>query len=263
VHISKKECSIIQKVLLEKSFDLFGQIQRSMDFERILGTEVLLRVPHPLENDAYLSTAYCIDMAYALGLLTDLTHAIFEKVIDNVEALDHRQSPYYINVPPPVVDAEFVDKIASALHRKKLPMNFIGIELTEKQAVLDWRAFGAGVDRLRELGIPLALDDYGRGYATMQFLRDVRVDRVKIDKGLLHEAKQDHGQHFILTSLVDFASEFDMEVIAEGIEDQNDFDFAKKIGCHGIQGFFKDEPKALVMHMNDKTKNNERKETIE
>lgn len=207
---------------------------------------MLLRVPNANDTQLYLSTSFWIEFAESTGKLEELSYKIIGKLLKNAHLLNPLHAPYYVNMPPPAVSVALVDHIKMLLDRASLPYNFIGIELTERQPILDMAQFKRGIDALQLLKIPVALDDYGRGYATMQLLRDLHVDRVKIDRGLLHDAKVNLSKRLTLVSLLDFATEFGIEVIAEGVEIESDYDFVCQLGCDGIQGFYIDSPKMLI-----------------
>ncbi len=235
-----------QFVLQNNHFCLFEQKQWSIDLSTPMGTEILIRVPDPHHKTEYLSTIEWIHFAEQQPQIELLTLKIIEKLLRNAHKLDPVFAPYYINVPPPVITCAFVNQLKLRLDQAGIPYNFIGIELTERLPVLDVNAFQLGADALQILGIPLALDDYGQGYATMHFLKDLKVDRVKIDRTLLRLAKNNHTERLTLLSLLDFATEFNVEVIAEGIETETDYQFACHLKCDGLQGYHIDLPKMLI-----------------
>ncbi|MDP3371395.1 MAG: EAL domain-containing protein [Candidatus Paracaedibacteraceae bacterium] len=238
--------SFFESIIENKHFALFGQRQKNMDQGLFLGTEVLLRVPTPSNPNIYLSTAYWIGFAEHIDKIEHLSLQILAQLIENSDLLNAEYAPYYVNIPPPIVSVALVEYIKNLLDKADLPPNFIGIELTERQPVTDPTSFRRGIDAFQRLSIPIALDDYGRGYATMQFLRDVPVNRVKIDQDLLHVAKTNKSQRLTLDSLLDFANAFDIEVIAEGVETEDDYAFVRKLGCDGMQGFYIDSPAMLI-----------------
>lgn len=241
-----ENADLFDYILKSEQFSLFEQRQWNMDLRTPIGTEVLLRVPNANDTQLYLSTSFWIEFAESTGKLEELSYKIIGKLLKNAHLLNPLHAPYYVNMPPPAVSVALVDHIKMLLDRASLPYNFIGIELTERQPILDMAQFKRGIDALQLLKIPVALDDYGRGYATMQLLRDLHVDRVKIDRGLLHDAKVNLSKRLTLVSLLDFATEFGIEVIAEGVEIESDYDFVCQLGCDGIQGFYIDSPKMLI-----------------
>jgi EAL domain-containing protein (putative c-di-GMP-specific phosphodiesterase class I) len=242
----KEDLNYLNYILENELFALFEQRQWKMDLRTPLGTEILLRIPNVNDTQLYLSTAYWVEFAEVSEKLEILSYKILTKLLRNAHLLNPLHAPYYINIPPPIVSIALVDHVKTLLDKARLPYDFIGIELTERQPILDQMQFKRGIDALQRLKIPVALDDYGRGYATMQFLRDMHVDRVKIDRGLLHDAKVNLSKRLTLVSLLDFANEFNIEVIAEGVEIESDYDFVCKLGCAGVQGFYIDSPTLLI-----------------
>ena len=233
-------------------FALFSQEQHYINQDlpyksgKSAGTELLIRVPDPAHNGAYLNTEEFIIQTARNGQLRELTTHIIDKVIRNAHLLDTTKAPYYINVPPPLISPTFAKELAIKLSNAGLPSNLIGIELTEREAILDQKLFNAGMKELQQLGIPLALDDYGRGLATRDFLTDLPVGRVKIDRGALCDAQKNSDLKQQLRLDIEFMHKAGMEVIAEGIETEDDCTFAMNLGCDGIQGYFFDRPKMLI-----------------
>ncbi len=227
-------------------FALFTQEQRYINPDKSAGSELFIRIPDPSEKDKYLNTEEFIIHVAEMGQLGTLTTKIIEKIIRNAALLDRERAPYYINVPPPLISPAFAHELALTLSKAGLPNNLIGIELTEREAILDRTAFDQGMKELNQLGVPLALDDYGRGQATREFLTGLPVGRVKIDRGTLCNAQKDAGLNRQLCSDIVFMQKSHMEVIAEGIETTDDCTFALNLGCNGIQGYFFDRPKMLI-----------------
>ena len=240
------DLNYMDRILANEQFSLFEQRQWNLDLRTPLGTEILLRISNVNDNQLYLSTAYWVEFAESTNKLEELSYKIVSKLLRNAHLLNPLHAPYYVNMPPPIISVALVDHLKTLLDKARLPYNFIGIELTERQPILDSIQFRRGIDALQLLKMPVALDDYGRGYATMQFLRDMHVDRVKIDRGLLHDAKVNLSQRLTLVSLLDFAAEFNIQVIAEGVENESDYDFVRQLGCDGLQGFYVDSPQMLI-----------------
>ena len=233
-------------IIQKQHFALFEQRQWDINLEKPMGTEVLLRIPSATDDQIYLSSSFWIDFAESNDKLEELSYKIITKLIKNLHLLDICHAPYYVNIPPPIISTTLVEHIKTQLDQLHLPYHLIGIELTERQPIVDFMNFRQGIDALHQLKIPVALDDYGRGYATMHFLRDLRVNRIKIDRGLLHDAKKNLSKRLILVSLLDFATEYNIQVIAEGVETEADHFFARQLNCDGVQGFYSGEPTMLV-----------------
>lgn len=238
-----------KNVISRSCFALFAQEQRYDNiskFGKSAGTELFIRVPSPNEKDTYINTEDFIIHMSESGQLGRLTTKIIEKVIRNAAVLDRSQAPYYINVPPPLITPAFAKELALKLKQADLSTDLIGIEFTEREAILNRSNFDAGVAELKRIGITLALDDYGKGISTREFLTGLPVDRVKIDRSLLCDAQKDETKANQLQTDIQYMKKRGIEVIAEGIETADDYTFALNLGCDGIQGYFFDKPKMLI-----------------
>ncbi len=241
-----------QHILNNSHFALFAQEQRYVNngllgkVDRSAGTELLIRIPNALEKGKYLNTEEFIIHVASMGQLDALTTKIIEKVIRSVALLDRANAPYYINVPPPLISPIFAKELALKLAEAGLSTKLIGIELTERETILDRAAFNAGMTELKRMGIPLALDDYGRGNSTQEFLIGLPVERIKIDRGAFCDAQKDSKLAEKLSSEIELMQKSGMEVIVEGIETTDDCTFALNLGCDGMQGYFFDFPKMLI-----------------
>lgn len=241
-----------QDVINLSFFALFAQEQRyvnqgaSSKLGKSAGMELFIRVPNPAEKGKYFNTEDFIIHINQAGQLGALTTKIIEKVIRNASMLDRSKAPYYINVPPPLISPAFAKELSQKLTAAGLPNNLIGIELTEREAILDRLAFDEGMAELKQMGTQLALDDYGKGNATREFLVGLPIGRVKIDRGALRDAQKDATLAEQLRLDVEFMKKSGVEVIAEGIETADDCTFALNLGCDGIQGYIFDSPKMLI-----------------
>lgn len=241
-----------QDIINLSFFALFAQEQRyvnqgaSSKLGKSAGMELFIRVPNPAEKGRYFNTEDFIIHINQAGQLGALTTKIIEKVIRNASMLNQSNAPYYINVPPPLISPVFAKELAQKLTAAGLPKNLIGIELTERETILDRLAFDEGMVELKKMGIPLALDDYGKGNATREFLVGLPIGRVKIDRGALRDAQKDATLAEQLRLDVEFMKKSGVEVIVEGIETADDCTFAMNLGCDGIQGYIFDSPKMLI-----------------
>jgi EAL domain-containing protein (putative c-di-GMP-specific phosphodiesterase class I) len=249
---AKQRSEIYQNIINYSHFALFAQEQRYVSHRASsksgtsAGVELFIRIPNPAEKGKYLNTEDFIIHTHQSGQIGVLTTKIIEKIVRNAALLDTAKAPYFINVPPPLILPTFAKELSHALENTGLPSCLIGIELTERETIIDRAAFDAGMAELQKMGTPLALDDYGKGNATREFLTGLPVGRVKIDRGALCDAQKDAALAEQLRLDIEFMQKTGMEVIAEGIETNDDCTFALNLGCDGIQGYLLDYPKMLI-----------------
>ncbi len=95
---------------------------------------------------------------------------------------------------------------------------------------------------LRKLGFRISLDDFGTGFSSLSYLKDLPIDTLKIDKSFVDTAIKDKATNIITESVVDMVNKLGLETIAEGVEDQNQYEFLKRINCDIVQGYLMGRP---------------------
>ena len=138
---------------------------------------------------------------------------------------------------------DFADRILNIMHKYEIDGKYVEIELTEVSDFDDAIAMQKFIDIMRQNGIGVAIDDFGTGYSTLNVLKDYNISVVKIDKSLLNNiGKVGSHDEVILRNVVKMARELDKDVIAEGVETQEQADYLKGINCGSAQGFLFDKP---------------------
>lgn len=247
---------ILKDVIEGKNFTLHQQHIWSITLDHILGTELLLRFDSDIKKNT--NTAQWIKIAEDCDLLQALTFEILKKIVRHQDFLQKKHAPYFINISPPVLTLDFVKKIQCLFEEYNFNPARIGVEFTERQPILDICVFQKVHQILKTMGVKTALDDYGCGFSTMNFLTIVPVDCVKIDQSILYDARNDTQKNNFLMSLINCAHLYKAQIIAEGVETQNDYEFAKSLGCHGIQGFYKDHPNLFIPNCVDESQSPKR-----
>lgn len=138
---------------------------------------------------------------------------------------------------------DFADRILGILKKYELDGKYIEVELTEVSDFDDSIAMQKFIDIMRKNNIGVAIDDFGTGYSTLNVLKDYNISVVKIDKSLLNNiGKANSHDEIILRNVVKMARELDKDVIAEGVETQEQADYLEGINCGSAQGFLFDKP---------------------
>lgn len=138
--------------------------------------------------------------------------------------------------------AKFLDAIDAALEASGLPTESLNLEITETSAVDDLKLAGRLLDQLESRGIGCWLDDFGTGHSNLKWLRDLRVEGLKIPRQLLPDSSRDERSRLIVRWTVEMAHELGMKVVAEGIETEEQIEFLRECGCDALQGYFFAEP---------------------
>lgn len=232
---------------LKEGLALHYQTQHSPQTGEVLGIEALLRWRWN-QNDQ-ISPADFIPMAERYGMMEELGAWVIHEAVKqaSVWAKEHSQPPVvWINISAIQLFQHSLETIldnATKLHH--VGPQAIGLEITESQ-LLDERA-GSMIERLLSLkkrGFLIAIDDFGTGHSSLSYIRDFPIDKVKLDRAFISSLPNDRTNAAIVESVINIANQLQLEVVAEGVETEDQLMFLQQKGCHAIQGFYFSRPKS-------------------
>lgn len=209
----------------------------------VLGVESLVRWAHPA--DGLVFPDGFIPIAEDSGLINMLTDAVVTNTLRDARGWVDRGVDLHvaINVSMDNLAAvDFPDRLAAEAKREGVALNRITLEVTETRLMRDPRAALDILTRLRLKRIGLSVDDFGTGYSSLAQLRDIPFDELKVDKGFVHGAGQSQGLRGIFEASLGMARHLGMRTVAEGVEDQADWDFLRTTDCDMAQGYFISKP---------------------
>jgi EAL domain-containing protein (putative c-di-GMP-specific phosphodiesterase class I)/CheY-like chemotaxis protein len=206
---------------------------------KVVGVETLVRWHHPL--DGLVLPDQFIGLAEAHGLIDDLSRVVLKKAL--VHAKVWQEAGLALRVAINVSmdnfsSLDFVDFIAGIAAEVGVPPQGVVLEVTESRLMGDRRAPLEALARLRLKHFHLSIDDFGTGHSSLTQLRNIPFDELKIDQSFVHGAWMDETLRAIYDASLSLANQLGMEVVAEGVEDQEDWDFLRRTGCHLAQGYF-------------------------
>lgn len=207
---------------------------------QIVGAEVLLRWQHPVEG--LIPADRWVSLAESHNLMRPLTVWLVDKVIHYLKSAGEAALPLSINVSPTILDGTFALHIIKALSCAEISSHLLEIEITEAAPVKNMTNLANAVRLLQSKGLKVYLDDFGTGYSTMQYLVDVPVDGVKMDKSFVQQAPLIPAARLVLRSLIELAHEIGVTVVCEGVETLEQLDLVKRLGGEVIQGYLTGKP---------------------
>lgn len=211
----------------------------SVSSGEVVGMETLVRWRHP--EDGLVYPDQFIGMAEAHGLIDALTEVVLAQALQDsaIWAREGLALKVAVNVSMDNLHAlEFPERITAAAAAAGVKPQSIVLEVTESQLMKDLRAPLEILTRLRLRRFKLSIDDFGTGHSSLVQLRDVPFDELKIDQSFVHGAHHNETLRAIFFASLGLAKELGMEVVAEGVEDADDWDFLQKSGCDLAQGYF-------------------------
>lgn len=205
---------------------------------RIVGVEALVRWPHPglgkLLPDQFLP------IARQNGLMEPLTELVLRRAADDAVAW-HALGfaiPFAINVfPPSVSKLSLASTVAGVMADRHLPFDHVTIEITEDLLLSNPDRVCEVLIRLHDFGIRVAIDDFGSGYSALDYLRQLPIDELKLDKKLITPISEDQRAAIIARKVVELTRELNIVCVAEGVEDAATADLLTSYGCDVAQGF--------------------------
>ena len=206
---------------------------------RLVGVEALVRWQHPVNGMVF--PGQFIGVAETHGLIDDLTRAVLTDALTQARLWQEMGLALRVSVNlsmDNLASLDFVDFVAGqAAAAGVLPQQMM-LEVTESRLMQDMRAPFEILTRLRLKQFHLSIDDFGTGHSSLIQLRDIPFDELKIDQSFVHGACNNNTARAMFDASLGLAKQLKMEVVAEGVEDQDDWDFLRSTRCDIAQGYF-------------------------
>lgn len=237
---SKDEMSRELRLALKNDkLDLAYQPQSDTTAKRIVSVEALARWTR--EDGTVVSPAQFIPVAEETGLINDLGIWVLNKAC--AKAHDWPGIVVSVNVSPnQFKHPRFVEKVMAILAANNLPPQRLEIEVTETVFAGRNDSVLKALRRLKNLGVKVALDDFGSGYSSLSYLRRFPFDTLKIDRDFVSDMNGNAEAEAILVSIIQLGKALGMTIVAEGIETAQQIRFLQDHDCHRMQGYFISRP---------------------
>ncbi len=227
-----------------QQFSLHYQPKLELHSRRVLGMEALVRWIHP--DSGMIMPDHFIPVAEECGLIVPLGNWVLEEACRQTQAW-HLQGLSHLRVAVNLsarqfAKADLVDDISRILQKTGLPADALELEITESMVVDDSAAAAKVMDKLRSLGVEISIDDFGTGYSNLQYLKQFPLNSLKIDRSFVRDLMEDREDAAIIRAIILMARGLGLNVIAEGIETQQQLDFLIEHHCPMGQGYLFSKP---------------------
>jgi diguanylate cyclase (GGDEF)-like protein len=235
--------SDLRRAIEHEEFETHYQPIVELDTGKIGGMEALARWRHP--ERGLVAAAEFIQLAEETGLIRPIGRRVIEEACRQAkewrERYPDRALPMSVNLSASQFSHQS-DLIPELLDDTGLDPRSLQLELTER-AVMDDAEFAlAELQRLKDLGVGLAIDDFGMGYSCLYYLKRMPVDSLKIDRSFIAGLGEDPGDEAIVSGTIGLAHALDLRVVAEGVETADQLAKLKELGCDLAQGYYLAEP---------------------
>lgn len=241
----------LRRALIENQLTLNYQIQVDRN-NHIFGAEVLIRWQHP--KYGIVSPCEFIPLAEEMGLITPIGYWILETVCVQLKSWEsdplRRELHLAINISSrQLYQTDFVDQVIVMLNKIAIDPSKLKFEITESIIMEDMNDAIIKMNALRKIGIRFSLDDFGTGYSSLSYLTKLPLDQLKIDQTFVSNIGIKESDAVIVQTIIGMAHNLRMEVLAEGVETEDQRSFLEEHGCHAYQGYLFSKP-LDVKHFN-------------
>jgi EAL domain-containing protein (putative c-di-GMP-specific phosphodiesterase class I) len=234
----------LRKALEKQQFRLYYQVQVDGS-HRPLGAEALIRWMHPerglVPPDEFIRVAEETDLILPIGQwVMDTACAQLKSWQQDTLT---RNLALAVNVSAKQFhQADFVARVQATVERHAIAPVLLKLELTESILLEKIEDTIRTMHALKEIGVQFSLDDFGTGYSSLQYLKQLPLDQIKIDRSFVRDIASDSGDREIVGTIIAMAQNLDLDVIAEGVETEEQRQFLLGNGCAHFQGYLFGKP---------------------
>ena len=230
----------LQRAIRNKEFFLEYQPKISVENEKLLGVEALLRWQHP--EKGVIPPNKFIYLLEQTGLINQVGEWVLETACMKLKEWNDKFNPA-LRLSVNISGTQFksgtlVETVKKVVDRTGINSANLDLELTETLLIDNIETAIQTMYQLKALGISISIDDFGSGYSSLNYLKQFPIDYLKIDKTFISELDVDEKDAAITTAITVLAQNLSLGVVAEGVETQEQLDFIKKTGCEEAQGFY-------------------------
>ncbi len=233
----------LRRALRNQELCVHFQPEVSLHDESILGAEALVRWEHP--DEGLLAAALFVPVAEETGLIVDIgTHVLLNACHEAATWPGGDSGPMLrVNFAAAQLQRdETVGLVRLALEQTGLPAHRLCVEITESAVMTDITRSEDILHRLKEVGVKIAVDDFGTGFSSLAYLKRFPVDALKIDRAFVMDLAESVDDQAFVRSIISLAEALGLDVVAEGVETREQADVLLRLGCHRAQGYFFGRP---------------------
>jgi diguanylate cyclase (GGDEF)-like protein len=234
----------LRLALENDEFILYYQPQLNLLTNKLEGVEALVRWQHP--EKGLLPPSDFLTELEALGMHNEFDYYILAKACQASErwfTLYQRRVAIAVNITAvEFQDEQLVTNIQTLLHQYNIPSKYIELEITENVVMTDIVRAMDSIIKLQSMGIKVSIDDFGTGYSSLAYLRDLPIDKIKIDRSFIMEVASNDSDLTIVKSMIDLSHGLGKRVLAEGVETIEQLELLRHLGCDAVQGYFINKP---------------------
>lgn len=228
--------SRLRKAISNNEFQLHYQPTLESKTNKVIGVEALIRWQHPEEGR--ISPGEFIPLAEETGMILKLGDWILDQALIQLKSWrdkGFKDLIMSVNIAPQQFQQDnFVSKINNLLKKYQLPAEYLELEITERTVIKDIDYTVEVLNKLKNSGVKISIDDFGTGYSSLEYLNRFALDKLKIDKSFVHNRSNLN----IVKTIIMMGSNLGLEVVAEGVETEEELKFLVDNNCNYYQGYY-------------------------
>lgn len=238
----------LNKALEKGEFEIYLQPKYNSESDSIVGAEALARWNN--RNDGIVSPEVFIPILEKNKNIVKLDMYMFEeacKIISRWSKNNVSLVPISINISKITMSENdnFVIDLKNIIKKYDIDTRFLEIELTERIMFRETNKIVSIIKEIKKIGIKVSLDDFGAGYSSLNILKNIPIDIIKLDKLFLDKRDISEKGKIVIKNIINMANELGLEVVAEGVEFLEQSQFLKSVGCEVVQGYLYGKPMTI------------------
>lgn len=238
---NRKLFSELYKAIEREEFEIYYQPYFGVE-KRKLGMEALIRWNHP--QYGLLAPASFLTLAEETGLIFEIEQWVLSQSIQQVKQLhqnERKDVTLSVNISAQQLGKQdFPNKIYELLNQHSFSPKNLTLEITERFLIEKHNIIA--LNHLKDLGVRISIDDFGASSSSLQYLKDFEVDEIKIDRSFISNLETNFNSQKIVEMLIILGHQLNLEIVAEGVETDQQLELLKAMKCDMVQGFLFSEP---------------------
>jgi EAL domain-containing protein (putative c-di-GMP-specific phosphodiesterase class I) len=234
----------VRDALKDGDFKVYIQPKYDAKTRKLAGGEALIRWQH--KTKGFLTPNEFVPLFERDGIITELDMYVYDVVCRMQRKwLDEGYTPVPISVNQSrlhLYHSDYISRLKEVLAKYRLPAKYVELEITENIALSSGEVLENAVKQIHQIGFTVSMDDFGSGESSLNILKDIDIDVLKLDRMFFLETENNVKARQIIKSVIDMAGQLKISTVAEGVETEDQLKFLQDAGCDLIQGFLFGKP---------------------
>ncbi|HIQ46679.1 MAG TPA: EAL domain-containing protein [Sulfurovum sp.] len=244
---SKEELMIendIHAAIQNDEFIMYYQPQLNIQTNKIVGAEALIRWDHPVKG--FIPPSKFIPIAEESGIIVKLEEWIFNKIFSDVKSLSEEKGTFTLNhiainvSTIHFLEPNFVERLMLLVNKHEVKPEWFELEITESGIMRNINEAIQKIHELKAFGFTFSIDDFGTGYSSLAYLKELPVDVIKVDQSFV--LNMNENDEAVIEAVIAIGQKFNLEILAEGVEETSILNRLKDISCNTYQGYLAHRP---------------------